>query len=131
MSTERKSGPCIASEWLALALIVIVIGLVALCMAAFNGDFSRSLAVTLTADRSGLVMEPNAKVKMRGVEVTDDEAEEARKYAADTGGTVVPLPLPPPDGYTTDDAGNLIPLPQPTCAGMADGPQPEPSDVTG
>lgn len=69
MSTERKSGPCIASEWLALALIVIVIGLVALCMAAFNGDFSRSLAVTLTADRSGLVMEPNAKVKMRGVEV--------------------------------------------------------------
>lgn len=26
---------------------------------------------------------------------TDDEAEEARKYAADTGGTVVPLPLPP------------------------------------
>ena len=36
---------------------------------------------------------------------TDAEAEEANRYAAETGGTVVPLPLPPP-----------------TCAGMADIP---------
>ncbi|QZY47042.1 MCE family protein [Mycolicibacterium austroafricanum] len=69
MSTERKTGPRIASEWLALALIVTIVGLVALCVAAFNRDFSRDLAVTLTADRSGLVMEPNSKVKMRGVQV--------------------------------------------------------------
>lgn len=51
---------------------------------------------------------------------TDEEAEEARRYAAATGGTVVRLPLPPPGGYTTDDAGNLVPLLPPTCADIAD-----------
>ena len=81
------------------------------------------------ADFTMLVKVPGQPEAIRAF--TADEADEARKYAADTGGTVVPLPLPPPDGYTTDDAGNLIPLPPPTCAGMADGPQPEPGDVTG
>lgn len=69
MSTERKTEYRIASEWLALALVATIVGLVALCVASFNRDFSRGLAVTLTADRSGLVMEPYAKVKMRGVQV--------------------------------------------------------------
>lgn len=69
MSTTHKKDYRVPSEWLALALIATVVGLVALCVAAFNRDFSRDLAVTLTADRSGLVMEPNAKVKLRGVQV--------------------------------------------------------------
>ncbi|QVI27238.1 MCE family protein [Mycolicibacterium neoaurum] len=69
MSTEYKKDHRIASEWLALALIATVVALVALCMAAFNRSFSRDVAVTMTADRSGLVMEPNAKVKLRGVQV--------------------------------------------------------------
>lgn len=50
-------------------MIVTIVGLVALCVASFNRDFSRDVPITLTADRSGLVMEPNAKVKMRGVQV--------------------------------------------------------------
>jgi phospholipid/cholesterol/gamma-HCH transport system substrate-binding protein len=40
-----------------------------LAVGAFNGTFSRSVVVTVTSDRSGLVMEPNAKVKLRGVQV--------------------------------------------------------------
>ena len=52
-----------------MGLIGAIIALITLCVAAFNRDFSRGLVVTLTADRSGLVMEPNAKVKMRGVQV--------------------------------------------------------------
>ena len=37
--------------------------------ALFAGTFRSYVPVTLTSDRSGLVMETNAKVKMRGVEV--------------------------------------------------------------
>ncbi len=37
--------------------------------AAFSGTFRSYVPVTLTSDRSGLVMETGAKVKMRGVEV--------------------------------------------------------------
>ena len=37
--------------------------------ALFAGTFTSYVPVTLTSDRSGLVMETNAKVKMRGVQV--------------------------------------------------------------
>lgn len=50
-------------------LVVVVIAAVAVCLAAFNRSFTPSVPVTLTSDRSGLVMEPYAKVKMRGVQV--------------------------------------------------------------
>ncbi|MCU1694185.1 MAG: ABC-type transport system involved in resistance to organic solvent, periplasmic component [Mycobacterium sp.] len=50
-------------------LVLAIVGGIALSLAAFNETFTRTVPVTLTADRSGLVMEPNAKVKMRGVQV--------------------------------------------------------------
>jgi len=56
---------------------------------------------------------------------TDAEAEEANRYAAEIGGTVVPLPLSPPPGYTAGTDGTLLPSPPPTCAGMANIPAPE------
>jgi phospholipid/cholesterol/gamma-HCH transport system substrate-binding protein len=59
----------IAPEWLALALVLLICGGIALSVAAFNQSFTPAVPVTLTADRSGLMMEPNAKVKMRGVQV--------------------------------------------------------------
>jgi phospholipid/cholesterol/gamma-HCH transport system substrate-binding protein len=37
--------------------------------AIFAGAFKSTVPVTLTSDRSGIIMETNAKVKMRGVEV--------------------------------------------------------------
>jgi phospholipid/cholesterol/gamma-HCH transport system substrate-binding protein len=37
--------------------------------AFFAGTFKSSVPVTLTSDRSGIIMETNAKVKMRGVQV--------------------------------------------------------------
>ncbi|MDV3129930.1 MCE family protein [Mycobacterium sp. 21AC1] len=42
---------------------------IALCAAAFTHSFNSAVQVTLKSDRAGLVMEPNAKVKMRGVQV--------------------------------------------------------------
>jgi phospholipid/cholesterol/gamma-HCH transport system substrate-binding protein len=49
---------------------VVALGLiVALAVAMFRGDFNRTEPVTVLSDRAGLVMNPEAKVKMRGVQV--------------------------------------------------------------
>lgn len=66
---QRRQVRKIGSGWLALLLVVIVCSLIALALGAFNQTFTSTVPVTLTADRSGLVMEPYAKVKMRGVQV--------------------------------------------------------------
>src|SRR5918997_545453 len=55
--------------WYALILVVIFALLIWLTYALFVGTFKRSVPVTLTSDRAGLVMETNAKVKLRGVQV--------------------------------------------------------------
>ena len=66
---QRRQVRRIGSGWLALLLVVIVCSLIALAVGAFNQAFTSTVPLTLTADRSGLVMEPYAKVKMRGVQV--------------------------------------------------------------
>src|SRR4029078_8684235 len=55
--------------WWTLILIVTVGAVVLVCSAMYAGSFKSYDRVTLTSDRSGLVMEPGARVKMRGVEV--------------------------------------------------------------
>lgn len=55
--------------WWTVGLFATVAAVVLVCTGAFAGTFRRYIPVTLTADRSGLVMESGAKVKMRGVEV--------------------------------------------------------------
>lgn len=59
----------ISSGWLATLLIVFIASVLSLCIASFEGALSSAVPITLTSDRAGLVMEPNAKVKMRGVQV--------------------------------------------------------------
>lgn len=42
---------------------------------------------------------------------TDEQVDDAERYAADNGGTIVPLPLDPPRGYVADEAsGVLVPI---------------------
>jgi phospholipid/cholesterol/gamma-HCH transport system substrate-binding protein len=55
--------------WWSGALIVTLIGAVLLSAGLFAGTFRTFVSVTLTSDRSGLVMESGAKVKMLGVQV--------------------------------------------------------------
>lgn len=43
--------------------------IIALAVTLFRGDFTKTEPVTLISDRVGLVMNPDAKVKMRGVQV--------------------------------------------------------------
>jgi phospholipid/cholesterol/gamma-HCH transport system substrate-binding protein len=55
--------------WYTLILVVVFAVLVWLTWALFAGTLKDEVPVTLTSDRAGLVMETNAKVKMRGVQV--------------------------------------------------------------
>ncbi|PXX08843.1 MCE family protein [Mycolicibacterium moriokaense] len=55
--------------WYTLILVVVSAVLIWLSYALFAGTLKSEIPVTLTSDRSGLVMETNAKVKMRGVQV--------------------------------------------------------------
>ena len=52
-----------------LAAIVAIVAIVALAIGLFRGSFTKTVPVTVISDRAGLVMNPDAKVKMRGVEV--------------------------------------------------------------
>jgi phospholipid/cholesterol/gamma-HCH transport system substrate-binding protein len=55
--------------WWAAGMFGAIGAVVAVCSALFAGTFKSYLPVTLVSDRTGLVMESGAKVKMRGVEV--------------------------------------------------------------
>ncbi len=52
-----------------LATVVVVAAIVAVSIGLFRGDFTQSVPVTVISQRAGLVMNPEAKVKMRGVQV--------------------------------------------------------------
>jgi phospholipid/cholesterol/gamma-HCH transport system substrate-binding protein len=51
------------------AMILGIAGVVALAFAQFDGAFGSTSTVTVSAPRAGLVMDPDAKVKLRGVEI--------------------------------------------------------------
>ena len=55
--------------WWAIVMFTTIFVAVGLCIALFAGVFNRYLPVTLISERTGLVMESGAKVKLRGVEV--------------------------------------------------------------
>jgi phospholipid/cholesterol/gamma-HCH transport system substrate-binding protein len=55
--------------WYTLILVVVFAILMWLTYALFTGSLRSEVPVTLTSDRAGLVMETNAKVKLRGVQV--------------------------------------------------------------
>lgn len=78
MSSHRDSGASTRNRvrnsridpiWLAPTLFILVGVLVALTAASFSGKFQEFVPLTLVSDRAGLVMEPGAKVKLRGVQV--------------------------------------------------------------
>lgn len=61
-----------------MATVAVVALIVALAIALFRGSFTKTEPVTLISDRAGLVMNPDAKVKMRGVQVGTVSAIEQR-----------------------------------------------------
>ncbi|MBJ7336342.1 MCE family protein [Mycolicibacterium sp.] len=68
MESSRSEGR-LKPGWWTLILLVILVGIIVLTMVMFTGGLKSYEAVTLTSDRSGLVMEDGAKVKLRGVQI--------------------------------------------------------------
>ncbi|BAD57437.1 MCE family protein [Nocardia farcinica] len=52
-----------------LAMVTVLLAVVLLALAMFTGRFQSTAVVTVDAPRSGLVLDPDAKVRMRGVEI--------------------------------------------------------------
>jgi phospholipid/cholesterol/gamma-HCH transport system substrate-binding protein len=78
-SPGRHFGVTSVVRPLAGLVTVFVLGaIIALAIALFNGRFTQTVPVTVIADRTGLVMNPQAKVKMREVEVGRVASIEAR-----------------------------------------------------
>ena len=57
------------TAWWTVILVAAIIATTAMTSVFFTGSLTSYVPVTLTSDRSGLVMEPGAKVKLRGVQV--------------------------------------------------------------
>ena len=52
-----------------LATVIIIAAIVGVAVGLFQGSFTKTVPVTVVSPRAGLVMNPDAKVKMRGVQV--------------------------------------------------------------
>jgi phospholipid/cholesterol/gamma-HCH transport system substrate-binding protein len=61
-----------------LVTVLVIVGIVVLSIGLFRGGFGRTAQVTVISERAGLVMNPEAKVKMRGVQVGQVESIETR-----------------------------------------------------
>ncbi|MDH6246407.1 MCE family protein [Mycobacterium sp. OTB74] len=68
--------------WWAFIMVAVAVVFVAATSTIFAGTLRPYLPVTLTSDRAGLVLETNAKVKMRGVEVGRVGAIDVNKESA-------------------------------------------------
>src|SRR5258705_11251808 len=66
---EGRKGEGLHAGWWMLFLLLLLIGSIWLTYALFTGTLKQSVPVTLMSDRSGLVMDTNAKVRLRGVPV--------------------------------------------------------------
>ncbi len=74
-----------------LATVLVIALIVAVAVGLFRGDFTQSVPVTVVSPRAGLVMNPDAKVKMRGVEVGKVAAIDVRS----NGDAVLHLAMDP------------------------------------
>ncbi|MGV0794114.1 MCE family protein [Mycolicibacterium sp. XJ1819] len=61
-----------------LAMVVAIAAIVALAISLFRGSWADTVPVTVISERAGLVMNPDAKVKMRGVQVGQVSSIEER-----------------------------------------------------
>src|SRR5207244_3290537 len=52
-----------------LGMVLALVAMVSVAMVMFVGGFTKTVTVTVDAPRSGLVLDPDAKVKIRGVEI--------------------------------------------------------------
>ena len=61
--------PAVVRPLLGLISILVAAAIVFVAITLFRGGFTTSVPITVMSDRAGLVMNPDARVKMRGVQV--------------------------------------------------------------
>ena len=61
--------PSVVRPLVGLISILVVAAIVFVAITLFRGGFTTSVPITVMSDRAGLVMNPDARVKMRGVQV--------------------------------------------------------------
>ena len=59
-----------------LLTVLAILGVVALSVGLFRGSFTKTVPLTVIADRAGLVMNPKARVKLNGAQVGNVESIE-------------------------------------------------------
>jgi len=72
--TNRGYGRPLAG----LATVLVILAIVVLAVSLFQGSWHPTETVTVISDRAGLVMNNDAKVKMRGVQVGHVESIESK-----------------------------------------------------
>ncbi|WP_137149760.1 MCE family protein [Mycolicibacterium sp. CR10] len=93
-----------------LGLVVALLAIFALSIGLFSGSFTETVPVTVVSDRAGLVMDPDAKVKMRGVQVGSVKSIEYRP----DGNAVLQLAMDPsqmhliPSNVNVDIASSTV-----------------------
>lgn len=84
-----------------LATVLAIVAVVVFSVMMFRGGFGQTVPVTVVSERAGLVMNPEAKVKMRGVQVGQVQSIETRP----DGKAVLHLAIDPDD--LADIPGNV------------------------
>jgi phospholipid/cholesterol/gamma-HCH transport system substrate-binding protein len=87
--SQRRGG--IDPIWWAPVLVLIVVAVSTLTATAFEGTLRTTIPLTVISDRAGLVMEDDAKVKLRGVQI--GEVEKVVSYADPAGTNLSKLKL--------------------------------------
>jgi phospholipid/cholesterol/gamma-HCH transport system substrate-binding protein len=95
-----------------LATVVVLAAIVAVAVGLFRGSFTKSVPVTVLSSRAGLVMNVDAKVKMRGVQVGKVDSIESRP----NGQAVLHLAMYPSDLHLIP-ANVLVDITAPTVFG--------------
>jgi len=95
-----------------LATVAFIAAIVAVAVGLFQGSFTESVPVTVLSPRAGLVMNKDAKVKMRGVQVGKVDSIESRS----NGQAVLHLAMYPADMHLIP-ANVLVDLTAPTVFG--------------
>jgi phospholipid/cholesterol/gamma-HCH transport system substrate-binding protein len=81
--------------WYAPVLLLIVVALVSTTAVLFSGTWRHTIPLTVVSDRSGLVMEDGAKVKLRGVQVGVVGSIGAESAASGTNLSTLKLKMDP------------------------------------
>src|SRR6185437_12841776 len=91
MSRETRQRRGIDPIWWAPVLVLFVVAVSTLTAMAFEGTLKTTVPLTVISDRAGLVMEDDAKVKLRGVQV--GEVSQVESYADSAGTNLSKLKL--------------------------------------